>query len=292
MFVSGFTFIRNAVKLDYPVQEAIKSILPLVDEMVVAVGNSDDETRNRVEELGEKIRIIDTLWDDSLRKGGEVLAVETNKALSHVDPRADWCFYIQADECVHEKYHDTIKQALIAYRDKKEVEGLLFKYLHFYGSYDFVGDSRTWYRNEVRIVKPVKGLRSYKDAQGFRIDDRKLNVVAIDAYIYHYGWVRHPKFQMAKQLEAHKLWHSDDYVQKKFDAALDFDYSEIDSIVRFQGTHPQVMKQRIRDMNWSFDRDPQVKNFNLKQRLLYLYEKLTGVRIGEYKNYKIIHPRN
>ncbi|MBM3912615.1 MAG: glycosyltransferase family 2 protein, partial [Sphingomonadales bacterium] len=44
MKVSGFTFIRNAVLLDYPILEAIRSILPLCDEIVVAVGKSEDET--------------------------------------------------------------------------------------------------------------------------------------------------------------------------------------------------------------------------------------------------------
>jgi len=37
MKISGFTIIRNAVMNDYPVLEAIQSILPVVDEMVVLV---------------------------------------------------------------------------------------------------------------------------------------------------------------------------------------------------------------------------------------------------------------
>ena len=85
MKVSGFTFIRNARKFDYPIEEAIQSILPLCDEVVVAVGNSEDDTREMVAALGPKIRIIDTQWDDSLREGGRVLAEETNKALDAID---------------------------------------------------------------------------------------------------------------------------------------------------------------------------------------------------------------
>jgi hypothetical protein len=46
MKVAGFTFIRNAVKNDYPVVEAITSILSICDEFVVALGNSDDGTGN------------------------------------------------------------------------------------------------------------------------------------------------------------------------------------------------------------------------------------------------------
>lgn len=288
MFVSGFTFIRNAVKLDYPVKEAILSILPLVDEMVVAVGNSEDTTRELIASLGPKIKIIDTAWDDTLREGGKVLADETNKALEAVNPKADWCFYIQGDECVHEKYHPEIQSKLLQYKDDKHVDGLLFDYAHFYGSYDYLGDSRTWYRKEIRIIKNDNAITSYRDAQGFRKAGKKLQVKPIDAEIYHYGWVRHPKYQMAKLREANKLWHDDDYIDKKFDASKDFDYSEIDSIKPFEGTHPAVMQKRISEMNWSFDKDPKAKTFGLKLKFLYGIEKLTGWRVGEYRNYKII----
>ena len=288
MFVSGFTFIKNAIKLDYPIKEAILSILPLVDEMIVAVGESEDETRELINSLGPKIKIIDTVWDDSLRKGGEVLAVETNKALDHITSKSDWFFYIQGDECVHEQYHSEILEKMRLLKDRKEVEGLLFNYSHFYGSYDYLGDSRTWYRKEIRIIRNDKSIRSYKDAQGFRKSNRKLNVVSLDANVYHYGWVRHPKYQMAKQLEAHKLWHDDKYIETKFDPNADFDYSKIDSIKPFEGTHPLVMQERIDRMNWKFDRDPEIKSFSLKLKLLYAIENWTGWRVGEYQNYNIL----
>jgi hypothetical protein len=288
VFVSGFTFIRNAVKLDYPVKEAILSVLPLVDEMVVAVGQSEDSTLELIQSLGNKIKIVETVWDDTLRKGGKVLAVETDKAFDYISDKADWCFYIQGDECVHEKYHSEIVSKMKAYKDDTNIDGLLFDYAHFYGSYDYLGDSRTWYRKEIRIVKNDTTIRSYKDAQGFRKNGNKLRVKPINAEIYHYGWVRHPKYQMAKLREATKLWHDDQYIDDKFDASKDFDYSEIDSIKPFTGTHPVVMQDRINAMNWKFDRDPSVKSFGLKLKFLYGVERLFGWRVGEYRNYKIV----
>ena len=289
MFVSGFSFVRNAVKLDYPVVEAIQSVLPLVDEFVMVVGNSDDNTLELIQSIGDsKIRIVHSVWDDSLRQGGRVLAEETNKALAAINPQADWAIYIQGDECIHEKYHPVIIQAMQDYKDEQQVEGLLFKYLHFYGSFDFVADSRNWYRNEIRIVKNLPGVKSYKDAQGFRINNRKLRVKALDAYVYHYGWVRHPKFQMAKQLEANKFWHDDQWINERFNANEQFDYSIIDSLAHFKETHPAVMQERINKMNWTFDTDPTKKKLGFKKALLYRIEKLTGWRVGEYKNYTIV----
>lgn len=289
MFVSGFSFVKNAIKLDYPVVEAIRSVLPLVDEMVVAVGASDDDTRNLIAGIDPtKIKIVDTEWDDSLREGGKVLAVETDKAKAHVNPKADWLVYIQGDECIHEKFHGEIRKKMQAYLTDDRVEGLLFDYTHFYGSYDYVGDSRTWYKKEIRVIRNQPDISSWKDAQGFRKNARKLNVKKINASIYHYGWVRHPKYMMAKAVEASKLWHSDEWIAERFDPAKDFDYSQIDSLQKFDGTHPRVMQERIDKMNWKFSHDPSRKKFGWKTGLLYFIEKWTGYRIGENKNYQEI----
>src|SRR5215467_2987830 len=132
MKVTGFTFIRNAVKFDYPIVEAISSILPLCDEVVVNIGKSDDGTEELIRSMASpKIRIYHSQWDDSLREGGAVLAAETNKAFDHVPGNSDWCVYIQGDEVIHEKYYPSIREAMEKYKDDPRVEGLLFKYLHF-----------------------------------------------------------------------------------------------------------------------------------------------------------------
>lgn len=289
MFVSGFTIVRNAVTLDYNITEAIKSILPICDEVVIAVGNSDDETMKLIQSIAsDKIRIIETVWDDTLREGGKVLADETNKALDAVSDKADWCFYIQADECLHEKYLPAIKAAMVQYKDDKRVEGLLFNYLHFYGSYDYVGDYKRWYRREIRVVRNNKHIRSYKDAQGFRYDNRKLNVKLIDAYMYHYGWVRHPEAQRQKGILVSRFWHDDEWIKENINTNVEFDYSGVDSLAKFNGTHPKVMQERIDRINWTFEHDISKKNLKFKYRILYWIEKKLGWRIGEYKNYKII----
>ena len=290
MKVSCFTFIRNAIKFDYPITEAIKSILPICDEVIVAVGKSDDATLSLIQNIDPKIKIIETTWDESLKEGGEVLAVETNKAFHAVAANSDWCFYIQGDEAIHEKYLDVVQTAMQKYKDDKNVDGLLFKYLHFYGSYDYVGNSNKWYRNEIRVIKNDKSIYSYRDAQGFRKgNNEKLNVKAIDAYIYHYGWVREPHAMQAKFNSFGSLWRGDEWsagAEKKFTGP--FDYSQIDSIEKFTGTHPQVLGDRIKKMNWKFERDLSYNNLKLKDKFKNLIEMLTGKRPFDYKNYKII----
>lgn len=290
MKVVGFTFIRNAIKYDYPVEEAIRSILPLCDEVIVNVGNSDDGTEKLIQSIDpQKIRVFNSVWDEALMEGGRVLAAETNKAYSKVPADADWCFYIQADEVIHEKYYPAIRAAMHKYLDDSEVEGLLFKYAHFYGSYDYIGDTRRWYSHEIRIIRKDDTIRSYRDAQGFRKNERKLRVAEIDAYVYHYGWVRHPLYQMKKVLGFEKLYDSANMATRisKEDTDL-FDYSNIDSLTKFNGTHPAVMQKRISKKNWTFEHDISRKNFSLKGRILHWLESVTGKRLFDYRNYHII----
>jgi hypothetical protein len=296
MKVVGFSFIKNAVEFDYPIVEAISSILPLCDEFVVAVGNSSDKTRELIESIDQKkIKIIDTIWNDNLREGGKVLADETNKALNAIDDDTTWCFYIQGDEVIHEKYLPAIEKAMKEYENDEKVEGLLFNYTHFYGSYDFIGASRRWYRREIRIIRKNKNIFSYKDAQGFRMKTsnedtigRKLNVRLINATVYHYGWVKNPFFQQKKQEYFNRLWHDEQWMEKNVAKVEEFDYSKIDALKRFTGSHPQVMKARIERVNWSFDFDPTKKHFSLKQRFLSWFESVFHIRLFEYKNYRII----
>jgi len=291
MKVAGFTFIRNAVKNDYPVVESITSILSLCDEFIVALGKSDDETEQLIKNINSpKIKIIYTEWDKSLKNGGSVFAVETDKAFASISTDADWAFYIQGDECVHEKYLPLIKKEMEDNLADKGVEGLLFKYVHFYGSYDYYCESRRWYRREIRIIRNNKNIHSYRDAQGFRLNDRKIKVKLIDAYIYHYGWVKPPKGLVSKGYNFNQFYTENGHPTDPPPATDEFDYGNADRMLRFKDTHPAVMQKRIDAVNWNLDVNKIEKNkkMSARRRFLQVVEDLTGWRIGEYKNYEIV----
>ena len=291
MKVSGFTFIRNAVKNDYPVAEAITSILSLCDEFIVALGNSDDQTEDLIKAINSpKIKIINTVWDDSLRAGGAVFAAQTDIAFNAISTDSDWAFYIQGDECVHEDYLPVIKKEMENNLADTGIEGLLFKYLHFYGSYDYYGQSRRWYRREIRILRNNKSIHSYRDAQGFRLDGRKIRVKLIDAYIYHYGWVKPPAGLKNKLLNFNTFYHDDEWIAENLPVSFEFDYKNADRLIHFTGTHPKVMQKRIAATNWKLEVNLEKLHgqMTLRRRILQKIEDITGWRISEYRNYKIV----
>lgn len=292
MKIAGFTFIKNAVANDYSIIEAINSILPICDEFIVAHGNSSDATLALIKSINStKIKIIDTIWDDTIRDNGGTLALETDKAFNAISADVDWAFYIQGDECVHEKYLNNIKKEMEICLNNPKIKGLLFKYIHFYGSYDFYANSRGWYNKEVRIIRNLKGMHSYKDAQGFRFKGKKLKVKLIDAFIYHYGWVKAPDGLKTKIKNTGKFYSADDeWIEKTYNEDYVFDYNNAEKLMKFEGTHPKVFHQRLKRVNWKFSFNPTVlkNNLSFKIKLLGKIEDLTGLRLFAYKNYKRI----
>lgn len=287
MKVCGFSFVRNGVKFDYPFVEAIQSVLPLCDKFIVAVGNSDDNTLEVVQRIStEKIEILQTVWDENLRTGGRVFADETNKAFRAIPEEYDWAFYIQGDEVLHEKYLPVVKEEMKKWLPHKEVEGLLFNYLHFFGSYDFVGLKHSWYRREIRVIRNRKDIFSYRDAQGFRkLPNNKLRVKLIDAWIYHYGYVREPQAMRDKRLSSAQLYGSTMPVNEP----EIFRYEAFrEPLKRFDGTHPAVMQERIRRKNWDFQPDLTIKYASLKDKFKRLVAKVTGWIPFEYRNYRLL----
>lgn len=289
MKVSGFSFIRNAVKYQYPVEEALRSILPLCDEIIVAVGDSEDNTRQLVASIDPKIRILDTIWDDKLREGGKVLAVETDKAYREIRSDTDWCVYIQGDEVLHEDGLDAVRKAMLRWKDHREVDGLLFKYRHFFGSYDYIGNESKWYRNEIRVVRYDPNIYSYRDAQGFRKgNNEKLSVKPVEAYIHHYGWVQDPRTMRAKFAVKDKINFNKDTDTEALEVAEDYPLLMVKSLERFKGTHPRVMQDRVARIPWKFRYDMSRNRLELKDHFKNLVEKITGRRMFDYKNYRII----
>ena len=262
MRLSGFTLARNAIKYGYPLEASLRSLLPLVDELVVAVGDSEDATWDLVHSLGSpKLKAFRTVWDPALRASGRVLSQQTNLALARIS--GDWGIYLQADEVLHEDDLPLIERACARHR-RGPVEGLRFDYLHFYGSYQTLqAHWRKWYRSAVRAVKPAAGLRSVGDAYGFRVGDpargsgqgRRLLSLGSGARVFHYGWCRPPVIMAAKQRNLDAFYHDDTWLKarQEEDARRSAFYADRGHLEWFRGSHPAVMGPLVATQDWVFE---------------------------------------
>ena len=158
MKVSGFTFIKNGQILGYPFLQSIKSILPIVDEFIINVGDSEDETLEMIQSLDDKkIRVINSSWNIKMQDRGYVYGQQ--KMIGQFNCSGDWVFYIEGDEVYHEDDLAIIKQSMLQNLNESKVEALICDFYHFYGNANTILDSPGWYRKEARIIK--NSVRSY-----------------------------------------------------------------------------------------------------------------------------------
>jgi hypothetical protein len=285
MTISAFTFIKNGEMLGYPFIESIKSILTIVDEFVINVGNSEDNTLELIKDIeSEKIRIIESKWNDKMKDRGYVYGQQ--KMIAQFNCSSDWAFYLEGDEVVHEEDLDKIKQTCQKYVDDDSVEAVTFDYFHFYGNANSYLDSPGWYRREARIIK--NSVRTYAPDGLFWlvIDKNKIgrypNAVHSGANMYHYGWVRSEEQMNLKSQKVQKYWN------KKHKS---IDYSQIDQdiIKEFKGSHPQIVKDWLPKVDGIFQADKSYKltKKDKKHRLMIKLENLFGLELSK-KHYKIV----
>lgn len=314
MKISGFTFARDVARLYYPIKESILSILPIVDEFIVALGDckDDDNTREIINSIqSPKIKIIDTVWDHQKYQGGMIHAQQTDVARFACS--GDWLFYLQADEVIHEKFLPVIVKRCEELLEDKEVEGLLFNYKHFFGDYDHYIVSHGWYPREIRIIRNHPDIHSYISAQSFRRipnfdgvsykqkkDAFHLKVAKVDADVYHYGWVRPPHYMQSKVKTFQTTHKGKEQMEETYRSQPDyFDYGPLGNLTKFSETHPKVMKDKMADFDWKDQlnytqkhelRRPKMKHERLKYQLLTFVEQrfMGGRLLFGYKNWKLL----
>ena len=242
--LSGCTIVRSGPGFDYPLGESIRSLLPLVDDMIVVTHRGDALAHATVRALGEpRLTLVETDWDEVPSGGGQVLAQQTNVALHRC--RQPWALYLQADEVVHEADYDAVRAALARWGGDESIDALSFRFLHFEGAYDLVNPFR--YRRQCRLVRTDGRLESVRDAAGFgRGDGRRLRTRDSGARIFHYGWVRPPAQLRAKTLALEALYRGQPSARDRATPRL----GNVEVAFRWRGTHPAVMRERIARADW------------------------------------------
>lgn len=254
--LSGFTFIRNAVSLDYPVVESISSILPVVDEFIVNIGPDNDGTTELIQSIGDpKIKIVHSQWNPNMTTGAYIYAQQTNIALFNCTGK--WAFYLQADEVIHENDLQTIMTCADRYADDERIDGLAFTELSFWGDYRTVVNVYPQRRRRrCRIIKPHHFVMSRGDAAGFTVHPkykekgRRMRVIDTGIPLFHYCSVKSEKAMKAKAETTSNYWSETNASQSVFST-----YYQIPRkfVAPYEGTHPKVMEKRIAEHRVSID---------------------------------------
>ena len=241
MKISGFSIARNALKFRYPILESIRSILPLCDEFVINVGDSEDETLSLIQSLQDpKIRVLPTRWDMSM--GKEVLSYQTNFALKEC--RGDWAFYLQSDEIIHQEDLRKLAACMKKYRHDESVDALRFGWLHFYGSYFRYRVDHGWFQKQDRIIRNDGSVESDGDAWGFkRKDGRPLRRKNTGCLLYHYGWVHDPLTMTQRRVNAEQIGFTK--IDNDQERSQGYSYGDLKRFPVYFGSHPSVMAERV-----------------------------------------------
>ena len=285
MKVSAFTFIKNGQILGYPFVESIQSILTIVDEFVINVGESEDDTLLVIQSIhSSKIRIIKSKWNDTMQERGFVYGQQ--KMIAQYNCTGDWAFYIEGDEIYHENDLEQIRKSMLIHLDDPNVEALAFDFYHFYGNANSYLDSPGWYRSEVRIIK--NSVRSYAPDGLFWLvlnsnkQGRYPRAKHTGVSCYHYGWLRSQEQMNLKSEKVQKYWAKD---------PVKVDYSQMDQsiITEFQGSHPEIIKEWLPKESGLYKVDPNYKptKKQKKHRMMIKFEKLFGVDLSK-KHYKLV----
>lgn len=288
MKVSGFTFIRNGTLLGYPYIESIRSVLPICDEFVVAVGSSDDDTLERIRAIGsDKLRIIESQWNEKMSDRGYVYAQQ--KMVAQFNCSGDWAFYLEGDEVLHENDLEAIRGSMARHLDDRRVEALVFDYHHFFGSPQWRAISPGWYRRAPRIIRNT--IRTWApDGLFWVVMDRNKrgrypNAALAGAPIYHYGHVRSVAAMREKNQRVGRYWGHDHPL---------FNGYQIDpeAVAAYAGSHPAIVGDWLaKDAEAHFTPDPDYVPTarERKHRRMMKLERLLGLELSK-KHYALLKP--
>jgi hypothetical protein len=276
--------------MGYPFAASIRSILPLVDEYVLALGPSDDGTEESIRAIGDpKIRILHTQWNEGIRPDYSVkgFVYGQQKSIALFNCTGDWAFYLEADEVVHENDLPRIRAAMERYLGDERVEALAFDYLHFYGNANTYAWSPGWYRTEARILRNTIPAWGPEGLFFVVLDTHKRGryprAAHTGATIHHYGWVKSESQMNARKQSVAKHWST------KPRAPIAYDNIDPQILHRFAGSHPAVVKDWLPPGDAVFTANPnhQLTSRERKHRLMLKLERWFGVQFRK-KHYRLV----
>ncbi len=291
MTISAFTFVRDAEARGYPIQASIRSLLPIVDEYVVALGPCSDNTEQLIRAIDDpRIRIIPTTWNERMRSdtGVRGFAYGQQKSIALFNCTGDWAFYLEADEVVHEDDLPAIRACMERHLGNPRIEALVFDYLHFYGNRNTIVWSPAWYRQAARVIRNTIPAWAPKGLFFTVLDSPRRGrypraALCDGARIFHYGWVRSEEQLQRKHRAIKPLFGSPQ------DTGTLMGRIDPQVLRPFTGTHPETVEDWLPEAEGCFHADPNYRPSarERRHRLMAALERLLGLRFNR-SHYRLV----
>lgn len=175
-----FSIIRNGITNGYPFVEAYGSWLREADRIVIVDGESDDGTKDALDELAAiapQLEVVSRPWPTT-GTGGVAIAELTQAALDLARPGASRLVYVQADEVFTPAQRELMSAGTAT---ALEFAGCV----NFWNSFDAVL-SNDFPLSYVRAFPADDVVRSIGD--GFSFELGSIPIERTTDEILHYGW--------------------------------------------------------------------------------------------------------
>ncbi len=249
--ISTYISTINSLFFQTTFEQTIRQSLLFSDEIVVVNSElSSDGTQNFLDNIRSEYPNIIKLYTfkEDYSKRWDTIAEKKTFALKKCTK--DYCILQDDDECIHEKYIDTIRSLPDLFPDTLAFR---FNTIHFYRSFDRYQNGPNWYQKKIYMVKNIDKIRHgrvnddpdnhiiFDDQIGRYVPlDNLSSPKIIDTKIesYHYGWCRNDAILLFKKYFQEVVWWGAEYWRyHKFPFKLD-DPSKLEE---FEGTHPKYM---------------------------------------------------